>query len=285
MRKWIILLNISFGFATITTAQSFELGLMLGGSLYSGDLSPKEFGVYFEQINPAGGAFGRYNINNALSLRLGLSLGKITGNGDTSEAVIRPEFRSNIMELALTAEVNLFTLGGDNFMFKPYLFAGGAVYRYNPQTPFDNGWVDLQPLGTEGQGLPGYEAPYQLTQFSVPFGGGLKFIINDTWAIGAEFGWRRTFTDYLDDISFAEVNYLDVYDGNGSLAAMFSNSLITGPENGDVTYNRGGEFTDWYMMGGITISYFLGGSGYSSGGGKGFIGGRKRGKDIGCPTF
>ncbi|MDX1942332.1 MAG: DUF6089 family protein [Saprospiraceae bacterium] len=282
MRIWLILLNISF--VTLLNAQSFELGLLLGGSLYSGDLSPKEFGVYLNETNPAGGAFGRFNLNNALSLRLGLSLAKITGTGDTSETVIRPEFRSNIMELALTAEVNLFTLGSDNFMVKPYLYAGGAFYRFNPQTSFDGGWVDLQPLGTEGQGLPNYEAPYQLTQFSLPFGGGLKFIINDTWAIGAEFGWRKTFTDYLDDISFVEVNYLDVYNGNGSLAAMFSNSLISGPENGDVTYQRGGDYTDWYMMGGITVSYFLGGSGYSSGG-KNNIGGRRRSKDIGCPTF
>ncbi len=288
MRKWLILLNISIA-AIVVQAQSVELGVMLGGSLYSGDLSPKEFGVYFEEVNPAGGIFGRFNLNNTLSLHLGASLGNMTGSGDTTETVIRPSFRSNIIEVALTGEISPFTLGNDNFLVKPYLFGGGAVYRFNPQAPFDGNWIDLQSLGTEGQGLEGYQAPYNLTQFAIPFGGGIKFIINDSWAIGMEFGWRKTFTDYLDDISDVNVNYLDVYEGNGSIAAQISNALITGPENGDVNYKRGGEYRDWYHIGGITVSYFLSGSSGYNGGvssrSSSIGGGRKRGKGIGCPTF
>lgn len=284
MRKLIILLNICIA-ATFTQAQSTELGLMLGGSLYSGDLSKNEFGVYLDEVNPAGGVFGRFNLNRTLSLRLGASLGRITGQGDTSVTVIRPGFRSNIVELALTGEISPVTIGSDNFMVKPYLFGGAAVYHFDPEAQFDGDWIKLQPLGTEGQGLPGYEAPYNLTQLSIPFGGGVKFIINDAWSIGLEFGWRKTFTDHLDDISDKGVNYLDVYDGNGSLAATFSNMLITAPENGDVNYERGGPYEDWYHIGGLTISYFLGGSSGMDGSSRSFLGGRKRGKAMGCPTF
>lgn len=281
MRKCLLWLGILF--ASFAQAQSVELGAMLGGSLYSGDLSPREFGVYFTQINPAGGFFGRYNINNFLSARLGITLARISGDGDSSVTVVRPGFRSNISELALSLELHPFSFGIDNFRVRPYLFGGGAVFRFNPQTQFDGSWIDLQALGTEGQGLPGYEAPYQLTQFSVPFGGGIKFVVNDAWTIGLEFGWRKTFTDYLDDISSTRVNYREVYEGNGRLAAFISNALIPGPDGNEILYERGGQFLDWYHVGGITLSYFLGGSSGYNGSGKGF--GRGRGKAIGCPTF
>jgi opacity protein-like surface antigen len=284
MRKW--LLWVGMGIAGVAPAQSVELGLLIGGSLYSGDLSPKEFGVYFQEISPAGGVFGRFNVQDALSLRVGVSMGKIRGTGDTTATVIRQSFRSNITELALSAEVHPFSFGNDNFRVRPYVFGGVAGFQFNPQTQFDGSWIDLQALGTEGQGLPGYEAPYRLTQISLPFGGGIKFIVNDAWAIGLEFGWRATFTDYLDDISSTQVRYIDVYEGNGRIAAQVSNALIPGPESGEVVYKRGGEFRDWYHLGGVTLSYFLGGSSdYGGGSAKRYPGGRKRGKPIGCPTF
>ncbi|HMO40228.1 MAG TPA: DUF6089 family protein [Saprospiraceae bacterium] len=285
MRKWLLVFNICCT-AFMLKAQSLEAGLILGGSLYSGDLSPKEFGVYFQEVNPAGGIFGRLNLNDYISMRIGASLAKITGTGDTLQLTTRPSFRSNILELSLTGEIYPFTIGSGDFMLKPYLFGGGAIFRHNPQTPFDGGWIDMQPLGTQGQGLEGYPEPYKLTQFSIPFGGGIKFVINDTWSIGAEFGWRKTFTDYLDDISDATVNYLDIYNGNGALAARISNGLIAGPETGDVNFKRGGPYKDWYYMSGITVSYFLGGSsGYGSSSSRNRVGGRKRGKAMGCPTF
>ncbi len=285
MRNWIILLNICLLGAS-ARAQSVEMGFWLGASLYSGDLSPKEFGLYFQEVNPAGGVFGRFNLNNVISLRVGASLAKITGTGDTTETVIRQSFRSNILELAAISEISPFSIGRDPFLVKPYLFGGVAIYRHNPQALFDGSWIDLQPLGTEAQGLPGYTEPYDLTQFSIPFGAGLRFVINDTWALGMEFGWRRTFTDYLDDIGSTLVSYRDVYEGNGSIAAQMSNALIPGPEAGDTAYQRGGEFKDWYYIGGITLSYFLSGSsGYGSGGSRSHGGGRKRGRAISCPKF
>lgn len=284
MRKLIILLNICAAI-TFARAQSTELGLMLGGSLYSGDLYQSELAVTFEDIHPAGGVFGRFNLNHVLSARVGVSMGTISGMQDTFTMMIRPGFRSNILELALTGEISPVTIGSGDFMVKPYLFGGAAIFRFDPETQFDGDWIKLQPLGTEGQGLPGYEAPYNLTQISIPFGGGVKFIINDAWSIGLEFGFRRTFTDHLDDLSSMTVNYLDVYNGNGSLAAKFSNMLISGPENGDVDYQRGGPNDDWYHIGGLTISYFLGGSSGMDGSSRSFLGGRKRGKAMGCPTF
>lgn len=255
--------------------KSFELGLMGGLSLYSGDLSPQEVGLYFQELNPAIGFFGRYNVGKRLSLRLGATFTKATGDDMRGGFETRGlNFRTNISEVALTGEYNIFSLGNPKgFHVAPYLFAGVGVYHFNPQGNLDGAWVDLQPLGTEGQGLPGYEKPYTLTQLNVPFGAGIKFHVNNTLTIGVEMGGRKLFTDHLDDVSYVEVNYLDILEGNGSLAARFSNPTLTEPSAENVIYRRGGDFLDWYYVGGVTLSFRIGeGSGPS-------------GKGIGCPTF
>ncbi len=259
------------------SAQGAELGIMAGGSLYSGDLSPKEFGLYTEDISPAFGFFGRFNLSSAFALRLGLSLGKVSADDlDHGREDRGLNFRSNITEFALTGELNLFKLGSyQDRGVMPFLFAGVAVYHFNPEAEFDGDYIELQPLGTEGQGLSGYEAPYSLTQFAVPLGLGVKFLLNETITLGLEIGGRKLFTDYLDDVSDTQVNYFDILEGNGELAARLSNPTLKDPSPETADYRRGGEFNDWYYFGGLTLSFRL------QGGGGGF----GRGKGIGCPTF
>lgn len=253
---------------------STEIGFMAGLSLYSGDLAPRELGLYFNSLHPAVGIFGRINPHRMLSLRLGLTQAKVSGDDVNSAFPDRMlNFRSSITEFALSAEISPFQLGDyrQRLVVAPYLFGGGAIYRFNPQTLYDGSWINLQPLGTEGQGLAGYEPKYSLTQVAVPLGVGLKFTFRQVWSLGAEFGARKLFNDYLDDITGAQVNYLDVLAGNGTLAANLSNPQIKEPQ--DVTYTRGGQFDDWYYVGGITLSFRL-------------QGGRNRpGRGMGCPTF
>lgn len=258
------------------SAQNLELGLWGGGSIYSGDFSPEEFGVYLETLNPSGGIFLRMNPAKAFSLEFGLNLGKIEGeDGVTNDKASRMlNFRTNITELALKANLNLFRLGDSRrTQVVPYLMGGAGVFRFQPEANFDGNWIELQPLGTEGQGAEGYEAPYSLTDFAVLAGGGIKFIFKERFTIGLELGGRKTFTDYLDDVSDTQVNYLDVLENNGSLAAQLSNPSIKDPEVENLNYTRGGEFDDWYYMGGLSFSFaFGGGSGID-------------GRGIGCPTF
>lgn len=275
MKKYLILsLLFACTSTVIIQAQSAEIGIMGGVSLYGGDMSPNDLNGYMNELNPAFGAFARFNLNRALSLRAGISQAKVTGadiNTDYPERM--RNFRSNITEFALTMEFVPFNWGDtrSKVVTSPYLFGGAAVYRFNPQALYNNDWVDLQPLGTEGQGLAGYEAPYSLTQFAVLFGLGVKFTFNQAWAIGLEFGARKLFNDYLDDITSAEVNYLDVLTGNGTIAAELSNPTIKEPQ--DVTYVRGGDFNDWYGIGSVTLSFRLQG--------------RKNrlGRGLGCPDF
>ena len=45
------------------------------------------------------------------------------------------------------------------------------------------------------------QKPYNLTQFAIPFGGGIKFRVSENVVLAYEVGFRKTFTDYLDDVS------------------------------------------------------------------------------------
>jgi hypothetical protein len=96
---------------------------------------------------------------------------------------------------------------------------------------------------------------------SVPLGLGAKYAINDKWNLAAEIGFRKTFTDYLDDVSTTWVDLDQLASANGELAAELSwrgdeinaDATPPGPEigRGDETNN------DWYFISGITISYNL----------------------------
>jgi hypothetical protein len=120
-------------------------------------------------------------------------------------------FRNDLKEFAL---IGIYKLTPDNrsydrrAQFGTYLFGGIAVVAHNPKALDTLGgkWVKLQPLGTEGQGRPGFSKPYSLIQMAIPIGIGVRYKINDRFDIGAELGFRFSFTDYLDDVAG---NYAD----------------------------------------------------------------------------
>jgi hypothetical protein len=95
--------------------------------------------------------------------------------------------------------------------------------------PFPNAgdWVDLQPLGTEGQNANLLESDvnhgikeYKNIQFAIPFGIGARFRLNEVLDFSVEFGFRYLFTDYIDDVS---QNYVDLgVFGSNELAKALS---------------------------------------------------------------
>ena len=257
-------------FPLMLSAQHTELGLLLGFSNYIGDLSNNSNNIYLNETRPAVGLLARYNLNDYLAFRLGgvyTRLGGRDANVNNDEFIRQRNlsFRSSVTELSLTAEVNLpgYQPYGLFKPFSPYLFAGVSVVRFNPQARYQGDWVDLQPLGTEGQGLPQYPergAPYKLNTFSIPFGLGIKYALSDKINIGLEIGARRAFTDYLDDVSTTYVSYEELLSGNGEQAAALGNrtgelagaepvSVETGTRRGDSKAN------DWFFIVGATVSY------------------------------
>ena len=61
--------------------------------------------------------------------------------------------------------------------------------------------------------LKGKTDPTNKAQFVIPFGFGLKFKFSHRFMFAFEYGIRRTFTDYIDDVSTsypddpANINY------------------------------------------------------------------------------
>ncbi len=82
-----------------------------------------------------------------------------------------------------------------------YFFAGVGGFYFDPRAQFNNTWVQLQPLGTEGQGLPGGAEEYKNIQLCIPMGVGLRRAFTKQWSGGLELQYTKTFTDYIDDVS------------------------------------------------------------------------------------
>lgn len=255
----IIMLFLLFGAYFTIQAQVIDIGFNFGASFYSGDLASSDFRQMIQETSPAGGLFVRLSNSRQFSTRFNLNRAHVFGDdARTANKARGLSFQSDIWEFNTVFEWHAFRIRHTayNFTF-PYLFGGVGLYHFNPKAKLDGDLVELQPLGTEGQGLPGYGQPYSRTQFNLPFGAGIKFV-HRKFTFGFEAGGRYLFTDYLDDVSSTVLNHREIFEGNGPRAARLSNPQLGGDEGINQSYRRGSGFKDWYYMMNITISYNFG---------------------------
>ncbi|HEX6192748.1 MAG TPA: DUF6089 family protein [Chitinophagaceae bacterium] len=266
-------------------AQRLHLGLFGGLAAYNGDLTEKIFPK--KVTNGAIGLTANYELKDQVMLRAGFTYAVVGGAdrfSDNEELIKRNlSFETQLWEFSVIGEYYVFNLYDRRY--SPYIFGGLALYHYNPYAY--NGTdekIYLKPLSTEGQGLLGYEGreAYSLTQIALPFGGGIKFAVNDNLRIGLEGGLRKLFTDHFDDVSTTYADPNDLLAARGQLAVDMSYRGDEVP-TGDPNYpqkgaQRGGEKNkDYYYFTGLHITYRLGG-----GGGNGARGGGK--SKTGCPV-
>ncbi len=265
MRYLFIILNLTWGSLLFSQQHNrisrSELGIMLGGAHYLGDLNP-----FFKinRIKPAASIFYRYHKNPRLTFRANFTYGSVEASDqDASWEIFRNrnlDFKSNIFELGAGVEFHYlkFQLGSKRHRGTAYLLAELALFRMNPMgSTADGGWTALQPLATEGQGTDlSNRGRYSLIQLAIPLGVGAKFSLGPKMSIGVEAGIRKTFTDYLDDVGSNE--YIDpvvLAATNGPTAAAMSNKSLDGNRFG----KRGNAATnDWYTFFGLTLSIRLG---------------------------
>lgn len=257
---------------------SLDFGLYLGGSNYMGEFTKGAMPVW-GNTNLAGGLICRYNYGPYLTFKGTAIYGQIEGTdkdfaSDNYRKRRNLSFKSDIVEFSVQGEWNI--LGYENtrtsYAWTPYLFAGISVFRFNPKAQFkymsyhdpalqaqDGDWIELQPLGTEGQETTKFndKRRYSLTQVSIPFGVGAKWQLNDHWAFGIDFGLRKTFTDYLDDVSSIYVDNIIVGGASGPMAiAMKDRAAEVGELPFENNEFRGNSATkDWYLIGGLTLTY------------------------------
>jgi hypothetical protein len=233
------------------------MGLMGGGSYYIGELSD---GKHFSRSKPAFGAIVRYNLSTRASLRFTGTYGSVWGadakSEDPTEVNRNLNFKSKLYEVAAGIEIDLFKyrINDMKYPISPYFFYEIAYLRMNPMTSHQGNDIALQSLGTEGQGTTlSDKKRYSLNQITMPIGIGVKMNLKERWAISIEYGVRKTFTDYMDDVSGNYVNTELLRAENGPLAGDLSNPSLDGVDR--TGFNRGNSATkDWYVFYGLMIT-------------------------------
>jgi len=261
---WYFISIILFLNSTLVKAQSSEIGIFLGASTYKGDLNVSLFNP--NVAKPAVGILYRKNMNHHWAHRFGLNYGTAFGDDAISDDGFQNRrnlsFRSRIIDLHYYIEFNFFPyqIANPESRFTPFLFVGLNGFYFNPQAEFNGDWYDLQPLGTEGQGTSAYpnRSPYKRLQFSIPFGGGIKFKLSSRFGMTLEAGPRRTYTDYLDDVSTTYADKTVIALENGDIAAVLSDRSLNSQLVDNTNRQRGNASdNDWYMFTGITINYTI----------------------------
>lgn len=184
-----------------------ELSFGAGVASYYGDLMESNH-AFFSQPNYAFTLGGQYYFSPKWSIRGDFSVLKVgAADSKNKRADLKARnlsFKSGIWELSAEGQYDILDIQSGERQFTPYLFGGFGIFHFNPYTTDRNGnKVYLQTMGTEGQGLSAYpdRKPYKKTQLNLPFGIGVKYVLNDRMVVGLEFKYRYIDTDYLDDVS------------------------------------------------------------------------------------
>lgn len=194
----LLVFGLSHAKAQEMLGQRSEVGFGLGTFNYTGDLV-RTYNLAFSK--PAATVFYRSNISRVVSLRTAITGGKI-GASDTRKpidafAVKRAaSFNLFLLEVSPTFEYHFLNWRDDKrrLRFTPYLFAGVSLFGIS--------------------GVQQKNAAYSNVQMAIPFGGGMKYVLNPKYYIAFEFGIRKTFFDYLDNISGADPGFKNYQYGN-----------------------------------------------------------------------
>ncbi len=211
--------------------QEGEFGIGIGAGHYFGDLNTR---AKMNRVKMAGSIFFRKNMGNYIAIRVGASFAQLgySDKYNTHNQYMYSRnlsFNTKVWELTLQGDFNFFRFmpGDPAFGFTPYITLGAGIFSYDPYAYLRGRKVPLRPLGTEGQA----SSPYSSMAICIPFGGGVKYAINDRVNIGFEVLHRFTNTDYLDDVSTV---YPD--------PSVFPLNPDGSPSDGFLLYDRSYEF-------------------------------------------
>jgi hypothetical protein len=224
---------ISFSQSITTGNGKYEFGLGVGPLFFLGDLGGNqgEGKTFIKDVNlpltkMAKGLYLNVYPAEWFGMRLAANHGKLEGDdskiedkgtGEVYRKIRNLKFRSTLLEAYAAVEVypTVFMERYDGLQGKlrPYGVVGFGMFKYNPQSEYIDPsgsaeWVDLRPLRLEGQGMSEYpdKRAYKWTSMEIPMGFGFKYFIKENMYVGLEILHRKTFTDYIDDVS---TTYID----------------------------------------------------------------------------
>lgn len=182
-------------------AQNFHFAARAGIANYQGDLQAKN--LTFKQAKFLGSFGAQYDLSEHFTARTYLTLTSLQADDKKGTASMQRRnlnFASKVFEWELGVQYNILSL---NYSWiTPYVFAGVGVYNFKPYTHAEDGTKTyLKPLSTEGQGIIPGKKEYKTTQLNIPLGIGATYVITEDIRVGLELGYRKLFTDYLDDVS------------------------------------------------------------------------------------
>lgn len=166
------------------SGQKSEVGFGIGTFNYTGDLV-RTYDILSSR--PAATVFYRSNLSQVVSMRVALTGGAIGASDkrpiDAFAERRDASFSLFLMEASTVMEYHFMNWRDDKHImrFTPYLFGGLAIFGIS---------------GAENKA-----SEYSNVQGAIPFGLGMKYILNPKWYISLEFGARKTFFDYLDNVS------------------------------------------------------------------------------------
>jgi hypothetical protein len=184
----------------------------------------------------------KYKLTESIALHTHATYGQVRGDDKLTDEFFRNNrnlnFKSNIYEFNINFEYSfissrqggVYRLRGvkrsSSFEAQGYVFAGLGVFNFNPKGQYNDKWYNLQPLGTEGQGISEARKKYNRTQVCIPIGIGGRYFFNRRMGIGVEFGIRKTFTDYIDDVSKTYYDKQAISQANGTIAGFLSDPSL-----------------------------------------------------------
>lgn len=217
MKKIIFLISL-ICFTTTSHSQINEVGIILGGSNYIGDVGSETY------INPNSlmvGVLYKKNLNPRIAVRGTFTMSQLKADDVDSNNSYRNlrdiNFKNNLKELAIGLEFNYFEYNLEDYRKSrtPYILIEIAAFNYSTIV--------------DGNDSSNYEFDSK-TSFSVPFGVGYKSKLFGDFAIAVEVRARYTFEDDLD------------YNNQDIQALNFGN-----PNN-----------NDWYVFSGFSLVYSFG---------------------------
>jgi len=215
----------------------------LGGANQVGTNGLRDFD--FPAIRAAFEIGYRYRLSKESSVTGRLIYARLAGDDKYTEEPFRNNrncnFKSPVVEFSGQYEYDIirehpghiYNLRGiqglRELQITSYVFAGLGVIYFNPKGKYNDKWYRLRPMCTEGEGMVPTRRKYALVQVVIPVGLGFKYALSKDWSVGIEYGMRKTFTDYIDDVSKTYFDPVYLAAQKGALAAHFSN-----PTNGSL---------------------------------------------------
>jgi hypothetical protein len=159
-----------------------NIGIFGGVSYYMGDINPNR---HLYRPAPSFGALYRYNLNTRFALRGSAYYADLSGSDLDFPEITHPDrptspatFNTSLLDLALLVEFNFlpFTPNVGNLSYTPYISTG-----------------------ISGALISGTNASAE-NLVSFPFGLGVKVNLTKRISTGAEWSFRKTFSDRVDGL-------------------------------------------------------------------------------------